>query len=328
MKFLLIGLGSMGKRRVRNLLHHQVKPQDILGVDLSSERCAEVREKYHINTANDFLQADDSFKPDAYIISTPPHLHAQYFLHAAKQKKHFFVEVATTDVGYDQLEPLLDGSFVAAPSFTFRYNEAVKKLHHMVVRGDIGRVWAFNHHLGQYLPDWHPWEDYRSFYVSQPESSACREMVPYELQWIQWVIQDRIKSAVGITGRCSNLELTIDDTYTASLRSESGILGTLMVDIIARPAVRVFRILGSEGTLEWDWQRYVIRRYSAAKNKWFTTKISKGKQLAEYKTTTEDMYHEELGDFLSAIQGSKAYPYTFAEDAHNFALLRAMEKKY
>lgn len=328
MKFLIIGLGSMGKRRIRNLLHLKISKNKIFGFDLSPERTKEISDLYGIHTFTDFKIADHQTNPDVYIISTPPHLHSKYFLHAAKEKKHFFVEVATTDEGYNKLYRLLDGSFVAAPSVTFRYYEPVRLLKKLVDKGVIGKILLFNHHLGQYLPDWHPWEDYRKFYVSQPKSSACREMVPYELQWIQYVVGDTFEKAVGRTSKRSDLELKIDDTYTAILTSKAGIMGTLIVDLVAQPAIRVFRLLGSKGTIEWNWQAREIRIWSVKTKSWKIIKLRPGKKLAEYKTTTEEMYEAELNDFLKAIRGKKQYPYTFAEDQNNFALLRKMEQAH
>ncbi len=326
MTFLIVGLGSMGKRRLRNLRYHGISPTKIYGCDPSLDRRAEVEKEHQIQTFADFEAAAQAVDPDVYIISTPPHLHAPYFLYAARHKKHFFVEVATTDKGYRKLYSLLDDTFVAAPSFTFRYYQPVKKIKQLLTKGVIGQVWAFTHHLGQYLPDWHPWENYRTFYGSQPASSACREMVPYELQWLQWLLNEEFVSAKGITAKCSDLKLRIDDTYAASLKTKSGVVGTMMVEVIAQPAIRVLRLLGSQGTLEWDWQRHSIRYYQARKNKWTQLKLSPGTKLTGYKTTTEEMYQDEMGDFLSAVKGEIEYPYTFARDHKNFRLLKRIEK--
>ena len=326
MKFLVVGLGSMGKRRIRNLLHHNIKSKNIFGFDLSPERRQEAEEKFEINTFAKFDTAISEANPDAFIISTPPHLHAEYFLYAAKHKKHFFVEVATTNDGYKKLYPLLNDEFIAAPSVTFRYYHAVQKIKKIVESKEIGKILAFNHHLGQYLPDWHPWEDYRKFYASHKASSACKEMVPYELQWLQFILDDEFVKTKGMTNKQSDLDMNIDDTYMAILESKKGILGTMIVELIARPAVRFLRLLGSEGTLEWDWQRYEIRVWSTKNNKWRKIKLPKGKKIAGYKTTTEEMYEAELGDFLSAIKGKKKYPYTFAEDAKNFEILEQIER--
>ena len=53
MKFLIIGLGSMGKRRVRNL--QALGFADIAGFDTRDDRCAEVKVKYKIPIYFDLL---------------------------------------------------------------------------------------------------------------------------------------------------------------------------------------------------------------------------------------------------------------------------------
>src|SRR3990167_6100557 len=137
----------MGQRRIRNLLGLGVSRSQIYGFDFSPAQRRTVRAEYGVIVFSSLRTAVKKISPDVYIISTPPHLHHQYFLHAAKLKKHFFVEVATTDRGYNRLYPLLDDSFVAAPSFTFRYFEPIKSIKKLLDQNKIGRVWAFNHHL-------------------------------------------------------------------------------------------------------------------------------------------------------------------------------------
>jgi len=327
MKFLQIGLGSMGKRRIRNLLYHKIPAQDIFGFDLSKDRAQEVKEKYKVTTFTDFTQADNEVNPNAYIISTPPHLHAKYFLHAAKNKKHFFTEVATTNDGYDKLLKLLDNNFVAAPSCSYRFYEPIKQLQKLIENNKIGQIQAFTHHMGQYLPDWHPWENIKDFYVSKPESSACREMVPFELNWLQWVINDQVTLAKGFTETKLSLSIKTKDTYAATLKTKNNIIGTLLVDVISRAPFRTLRILGTEGVLEWHWQQYLIKIYSSPSQKWTEVKLDKGKKIKGYKTTTEEMYEDEIAAFLDAISGKKSFPYTFKEDNHNFFILKMIEDK-
>src|SRR2546422_11170364 len=101
MKFLIVGLGSMGKRRVRNLLHLEQK--DIIGFDLSEARRKEANEKYSIKTFDDISIALKE-KPDAMIISTPPDLHMPYAKIAIENKIHFFTEAS---VVIDEVEEVI-----------------------------------------------------------------------------------------------------------------------------------------------------------------------------------------------------------------------------
>lgn len=324
MKFLQIGLGSMGKRRIRNLFFHKIPKKDVFGFDIDKKKCHETEKLLKIKTFDNFDKAVKDVDPDVYVISTPPNLHSQYFLFAANKKKHFFVEVTTTDDGYKELEALIDGTFVAAPSCTYRYFEPILLMRDLVKKAKIGKVEAFCHHMGQYLPDWHPWEDYRNFYVSKNETSACREMVPFELSWIQWVTGEKIDDARGFSGRISDLDIETDDVYAAALRGEHQVLGTLLVDVVAREAIRDFRVLGSEGVIEWELIKHEVRLKKPGK-KWQIIKLDRGKKVHGYKTTTEQMYEREMKDFLDAISGRIVFPYTFAEDQHNLDLLKKIE---
>ena len=70
MKFLVIGLGSMGKRRVRNLL--AIGGHDVAGFDPREDRRAEANQKYGIPVFDSLDAALQSFQPGAFVISTSP----------------------------------------------------------------------------------------------------------------------------------------------------------------------------------------------------------------------------------------------------------------
>ena len=155
MKFLVVGLGSMGRRRVRCLQH--LKAGEVIGFDLRDDRRSESAEKYGIRTFSDFEEAM-SQSPDALIISTPPDQQREYALAAARAGKHFFTECNCLPDGVDDLVEVEEqGRVVAAPSLTLPYHPAVKQVSKMLNEGLIGRVLAFSHRFGGYLPGWHPW---------------------------------------------------------------------------------------------------------------------------------------------------------------------------
>lgn len=311
----------MGKRRIRNLFHHGIPKEAIVGCEPDAERASAVAAEYGISVTGDFQGALESFKPDAIIVSTPPDAHAPYMLEAARRKIHVFVEVTTVDTGYAELLPLLDGSFVAAPSCTFRYFPAVQRIKELIAAGAIGTPRVFQHYLGQYLPDWHPFEDYRNVYFSKKETGGAREMFPYELVWLTDVLGGGIADIDGIRGTISDLDITADDVYAATIRLTNNVVGTLLIDLLNRKARRTFMAVGSEGTLDWDWLAREIC-VTSPDGTVETFPFPQGETIGKYNTA-EDAYQNEIGDFLLAIRGKKAYPYTFKEDA---AYLRCIDR--
>ena len=154
MKFLVVGLGSMGKRRIRNLQY--LEAGEITGFDLREDRCQEAEKKYGIKSFKVFEEAIME-NPDIFIISTPPDQHIEYALIAAKSNKHFFTEVGLSTEGIDELVTLSKKkNIVAAVSCSMRFHPAVQVIKKLVKKKEIGRILAFTHHCGHFLPDWHP----------------------------------------------------------------------------------------------------------------------------------------------------------------------------
>src|SRR5205809_54356 len=182
MRLLIAGLGSMGKRRVRNLTF--LNAGEVIGFDPRADRRDEASSKYGISTFADFSEAMAQ-RPDALIISTPPDLHMPYMRAAGNAGIHFFCEASVVDDGLETLIPACNAAgIIAAPSSTLRFNPSIRRIKDLVDSGRIGKPLVLTYHSGQYLPDWHPWEDYRTFYVAKRATGAAREIVPFELSWL------------------------------------------------------------------------------------------------------------------------------------------------
>lgn len=322
MKFLIIGLGSMGKRRIRNLQY--LKEKDIIGFDLRKDRRDEASDKYGIATFGDIDKAM-SENPDAMIISTPPNHHIEYELLAAKNNKHFFCEAGIFTDKVDELIRLCKGKkIVAAPSCTMRFEFSVKKIKELVDAKKIGKIVALTYHMGQYLPDWHPWEKMTDFYAGQRETSAAREMVPFELEWITWIFGG-IKEISCIRGKISNLEVDIDDVYQLIVQFKNHIIGNILIEIVSRKPLRVFRVIGEEGTIEWDWLAESVNLYEAKTKNTMIFKEEKGFKEKGY-LSKENKYIDELNHFLNAIRGKEKYMHTLEEDLNVLKLLKYAEQ--
>ncbi len=322
LNFLQIGLGSMGKRRIRNLFAHGQK--NITGFDPAAERRKEAEEKYGIKTVDDFKKVSAK-EFDALIISSPPDTHGEYIRLAIANKKHFFVEHPTTDDGYKEILENQDKGIVMAPSSTLRYYAPIKMIKKFIDEGRVGKILAFQYHMGQYLPDWHPWEDYRQVYFSKKATGACREMLPFELIWLNWLMGSNPESVSGIITKVSDLDMDADDIILAGLKYKNGILGNILIDVISRKPERTLRVLGTDGVLDWERFDHQIKIYDAASKSADIISVPKGNPEKGY-VNEEEMYNDEIKAFLDAIEGRSEYPFSFEENLINLKTLFALEK--
>jgi predicted dehydrogenase len=321
MRVLVVGLGSMGRRRLRNLRHLGVT--ELAGFEPDARRRMEVAHELGIE-AFATLEEGLAWDPSALVISTPPDHHAEYALLATRRGLPFFTEASVVSDGMGEvIEAARAARSLAAPSCTMRFHPAVQLIRRRLAEGAIGRPLALTHHVGQYLPDWHPWEDYRRFYVSRRETGAAREIVPFELNWLTFLFGPVTELAC-FRGKLSALEADIDDIYSALLRFQSGVQGSLVVEVISRPAIRRARIEGEEGTLEWDWAAGRVREWETASGDWVDHPDPAPVLGPGGEWVAENMYIEEMRGYLRAIeQGQETWPLSLREDLE---LLRTLER--
>ena len=144
MKFLIIGLGSMGKRRIRNLQY--LKTKHIVGFDPRLDRREEAEKKYGITTVDDLqkLHMDDV---DAVIISTPPDTHNVYMAFAIKHSKPAFVEASVVLGNLEKLNrDAAKKKVLIAPSCTLRFHPSIRTIKELVQGGKYGKVTNFSYH--------------------------------------------------------------------------------------------------------------------------------------------------------------------------------------
>lgn len=325
MKFLVVGLGSMGKRRVRCL--QALGYRDVCGFDSRADRRKEAEERYGIRTFDNVEAAIKETAPHALIISVPPDGHHIFMKIAVQRRIHFFVEASVVDTDMDAIRRDVDkAGIVGAPSATLRFHPGIRKIGELVKAGALGKVSNVLYHCGQYLPDWHTYEKVSEYYVSNPLTGGAREIVPFELTWITDIfgMPRKVFGNVRRTIRISGAE-KIDDTYNCLL-DYGDLLATITIDVVSRSATRRLTINGDARQLRWDWNKNAVDLFDPARNEWESISYEVQKAAAGYNPNIgEQMYIDELRTFIEATQGKGKWVNSIADDHAVLKLLYAIE---
>jgi predicted dehydrogenase len=328
MVYIVVGLGSMGKRRIRNLLSVD-QNFEIYGVDFRSDRRQECEELHGIKTFETISQAVKIDGQMAFFVSTPPDKHLEPIREALHYNADCFVEASV--MGQDELMRLgiefHKKNLLLAPSATYKYYPGPQRIRKFLDEGTIGNPIYYNYQVGQYLPNWHPWESVHDFYVSKRETGACREIVPFELTWLTEIFGNATPIS-GFRTNLGNKELDIDDIYQINLAHENGTIGSLTIEVISQPgATRLMTLLGSKGKIVFDGFKNSISVDSTNLHTTIHEDLGEGTVMTGY-INPEEPYVKEIQIFLSAIKSRNfdEYPNSVTKDVLILNTLEAIEK--
>ncbi len=307
MKFLVIGLGSMGKRRVRNLI--TLGHKEIFGFDSRKDRCEEAKRKYKIKILSD-IKNIFSQKFDIIIISTSPDTHLEYVKIAVKNKIPFFTEVNTNP---EHIKKIIDiskkNNILGISSMTMRFHPTIKKIQEIISKKKLGEIYFLNYHSGESLEDWHPWEKVEDYYVKSKATGGGRDQAVFELEWIFWLF-GQPKKISARTEKLTKTKAKIFDIYNMTIQLDKIPIANVIVDVIQRPPNRVLRVVGEKGLLLWDWINGSLRIYNSKNKKWQEFLPGEG-----YKGfNVEEMYQEEMKNIISSIKKGKSLVSTFEKE--------------
>ena len=296
---LIAGLGSVGRRHARNLL---ALGQDRLVLYRTGRgQAGPLEAPLDALPVESTLEGALAHGPAAAVVANPTALHVETALAAVQAGCHVLMEkpVSHTRDGLDALarEAEARGRAVLV-GYQLRFHPTLARVQAWVADGAVGRLVAVRAHWGEYLPGWHPGEDYRQGYSARAALGGGVVLtLSHPLDYLRWIAGE-VAALAGFAGRAAGLGLDVEDTAALALRFHSGALGTLQLDYAARPPGHALHLTGTEGTVAWDAATGEARLYRAAT----------GTETIEHPPAgfeRNDLFVEEMRHFLACCDGTE-----------------------
>ena len=324
MKILVIGLGSMGRRRVR-LLKQIDASFEIIGIDNNSDRRLQAENEFKVKTCDDLAMALCNMQPECAVISTSPLSHASIIATCLKHGCHVFTEPNLVSDQYDEnLLLAKKQKKILFLSSTFLYRDEIKYIAEKVANTD--GLLNYNYHVGQYLPDWHPWESIQNYFVGDKRTNGCRELFAIELPWIIKTFGE-IKSYKVVSDRNTQLPIEYNDNYMLLVELDTGHKGVFCVDVVSRRAVRNLEVYGENLYMTWDGTPAGLKEYDYENRAERDINLYKAidKQEGYASFVIENAYKNELETFIRVVNGTGHAEYTFEDDKKVLSLIDEIE---
>jgi predicted dehydrogenase len=253
LKALVVGLGSIGVRHLNNL--HTLGIRE-LGVVRTRNLPppAEIIPK-DISIFQD-IDLALSRKFDLVVVANPTSLHLETLIKALRAGSHVYVEKPVAHQKWRLSEltryVALDGPRVLV-GCQFRMHPGLRKIEGWIREGKLGNIHSVQVDLGEYLPGWHPWEDYRQSYAARADQGGGVVLtLIHELDYLHWLF-GKPRSVFAIGGHRTSLDVTAEDTALITFETEQGICVQLRMDYWRKPPVRHMNIVAENAIVDWDY---------------------------------------------------------------------------
>ncbi len=315
MRILFCGLGSIGQRHLRNL--RALCGEDVeviawrargggpvLNADMTVRVGTEIESSYGVRS---FARLEDALaeRPEIAFITNPNVMHVPTALAAARAGCHLFIEkpLSHDEAGVAALLTEVEQRrLVAFVAYQFRFHPGLRWVKSLLESGRLGRLAAAHVVNGEYLPDWHPWEDYRETHPARSDlGGGCLNIQTHELDYVLWLLGLPTR-VFAVGGQLSRLEVDVIDSVSLLLecRNEGRPVPVhVHLDYLQRPPQRVCEIIGDAGRVRFDYYANTVEFHHLHAR---TTEI-----LRFDRFERNEMFMEELRHFLACVRG-EAHP--------------------
>ena len=270
MKILFVGLGSIGQRHLRNIkklypkckiLSYRVLNRNFTLNNKNKILKTDLNKKYNITLFNKYSKALDS-KPDAVFICNPTSHHMNYALEAARKKINIFVDKPLSHnlKKLDLLQKIVKkNKLVFFVGYQLRFSKALNFIKEIIEKKGLGKLCGANIYNGEYLPDYHKYEDYRKTTMAQKKlGGGVINSQIHEIDYCLYLF-GKAKKYFAKTGKYSDLKINVED-YTNSLIifNKDNIAVNITLDFFQRPPIREMMITGTKKSLKWYYYKNLV----------------------------------------------------------------------
>jgi predicted dehydrogenase len=249
---LLIGLGSIGKRHFKNLLS--------LGYNNITVVTSKTSLPHDLSIAKVFSSTKAALGNNHYaaaFICTPTAAHTKDLLLLLQNKvENIYVEKPLSH-SLNRLDEVFKLAAFYSPNifigYDLRFHPALQKVKELIDQNAIGKVISANAFVGQHLPQWRPYEDYRKGMSAKKETGGGVMLdLIHEVDYLYWLFGN----AASVTCNYVNtgeLEIETEEAAEMLLKFSNGTLATVHLDYWQPQIKRYCYFTGTKGTIYWDY---------------------------------------------------------------------------
>lgn len=299
-KCIVIGAGSIGKRTVDNLitLGHNVSIAEI-----DKERSSQLKEQgYKVYDTIDSAFSKDSY--DICFVCTGTDTHISIWKTLAKKNINgLYIQKPLSynlcDVG-TLLNLCKENNIKFGSACNMLYLSGIRLLKTLLSNNAIGEVYSGSYFFGHNLKKWND-RDYKATY-SAGEFGGILLDDSHSIYLCEDVFGDIVEYN-GCTHKSKILEISNEDAFEISGKTDKNILVRIHGDYLACEYTRNIEIFGTSGCLQWE----MFKKDDGNIESYVYLKTEKIPETRVFNVSEplNEMYIREISAFIEFVEGKK-----------------------
>jgi len=252
---LIIGSGSIGQRHIKNL--RKIGIDNIVALRSKKGHFKKLPEALKVVEVDNWEEAIAS-NPDVAIISNPSSLHIETARKIVDHVKGVFIEKPLSD-STNECQQLIDilneKKVVSFIGHNMMFHPIVENIIKFYNENDIGEVVSIQCQVGQWLPDWHPYENYKNAYYARKDLGGGVALTLIHEIHLALELAGLPVSVVGEVSKYNKLDLEVDVCSDLMIKHKTGAVSQIHLDYIQQPSHRSGLITFEMGWLSYDFTR-------------------------------------------------------------------------
>ena len=306
---LIIGAGSIGQRHIKNL--RQLGIEKIIALRSKKGHYKNLPKDLGVIEVDNMNDAIEN-NPEIAIIANPTSLHLDSVREVAEYVKGVFIEKPlsiSSDECDEIIEILNQHKVVSFVGHNLMFHPIVKNIMKFYDQNDIGEIINIQCQVGQWLPDWHPYEDYKNAYYARKDLGGGAALTLIHEIHLAIELAGKPLSVVGEISEYEKLNLDVDTCSDLMIKHQTGAVSQIHLDYLQQPAHRSGLVTFEKGWASYDFSKNeLVGQKSDEKIKviW-----------SDEKHDTNQPYIDQLKEFIGFVEEGRV--------RHKYSALASIE---
>jgi len=309
---VVVGAGSIGERHIRNLwtLGYSnilvFRQRNLPFRDIADAKVTVLTDW------NEVLK----LKPAAAFICTPTAQHFEKTVECIQEGIHVLVEKPLSHAVYNTTELvrlIKENQVLLQVGYMMRYHPFAQYLKDAIAQKKWGNLLNIQTFWGEYLPHWHPWEDYTTSYAAKKELGGGPALtLSHDIDLANWLSGSTVKLFQALGNYTSQLKVNTESMFDLNIAYHSGASAHIHTNFCQKIPQRNYKFIFDGAVVDFD---YFGNTLTIATENGKEVKVADG-------FDRNDMFLAQTQDFFQRIASGDVIDFSIQQAEASYQIIK------